>query len=67
MRTADNPRLHVSLASLVPRRVPELNIFAGLLTRKIALSPVVTERTVKDDWRVARVWPRKKLASDGIP
>ena len=55
----------MSLTSLVPRRVPELNIFAGLLTRKIALSLVVSKRTVKDDWRVARVWLSKELACDG--
>ena len=66
MRTADNPRLHVSLTSLVLRRVPELNIFAGLLTHEIALSRAVSERTVKNDWRVAHVWPKKELASDGI-
>ena len=53
------------MASLVPRREPGLNIFAGLLTRKIALSLVVSKRTVKDDWRVARVWLSKELACDG--
>jgi len=51
---------------LVPRRVPEVKIFVGLLTHEIALSLVVSEWTVKNDWRVAHVWPKKELASDGI-
>jgi hypothetical protein len=47
LRTADDRRLHVSLTSLVPRRVPELNTFAGLLTHEIALSLIVSERTLR--------------------
>jgi RNA polymerase sigma factor (TIGR02999 family) len=44
-------------------RVAELKIFAGLLSREIALCLKVSERTVKDDWRVARAWLMKELAA----
>jgi len=43
-------------------RVAELKIFAGLLSREIALCLGVSDRTVKDDWRVARAWLMKELA-----
>jgi len=52
------------LAARHPRqgRVAELKIFAGLLSREIAHCLSVSERTVKDDWRVARAWLMKELA-----
>jgi RNA polymerase sigma factor (TIGR02999 family) len=46
-------------------RVAELKLFAGLLTHEIALSLKVSERTVKEDWRVARAWLMKELSGDG--
>jgi RNA polymerase sigma-70 factor (ECF subfamily) len=53
------------LATRHPRqgRVAELKIFAGLLTREIAHCLGVSDRTVKDDWRVARAWLMKELAA----
>jgi RNA polymerase sigma factor (TIGR02999 family) len=44
-------------------RVAELKVFAGLLSREIAHCLGVSERTVKDDWRVARAWLMKELAA----
>jgi RNA polymerase sigma-70 factor (ECF subfamily) len=51
------------LAARSPRqgRVAELTIFAGLFTRETALCLGVSERTVKEDWRVARAWLMKEL------
>ena len=52
------------LSARSPRqgRVAELKLFAGLLTNELALSLGVSERTVKEDWRVARAWLMKELA-----
>jgi RNA polymerase sigma-70 factor (ECF subfamily) len=44
-------------------RVAELKLFAGLLAREIAHQLGVSERTVKDDWRVARAWLMKELSA----
>jgi RNA polymerase sigma factor (TIGR02999 family) len=48
-------------------RVAELTLFAGLLSREIALAVGVSERTVKEDWRVARSWLMKELAGAAEP
>jgi RNA polymerase sigma factor (TIGR02999 family) len=58
--------LDQALTRLVARsprqgRVAELTIFAGLYAREIAFSLQVSERTVKEDWRVARAWLMKEL------
>jgi len=58
--------LDQALTRLVARsprqgRVAELTIFAGLFAREIAFSLQVSERTVKEDWRVARAWLMKEL------
>ena len=60
--------LDEALSRLVARhprqgRVAELKIFAGLLSREIAHCLSVSERTVKDDWRVARAWLMKELSA----
>jgi len=44
-------------------QVAELRLFAGMLVKEAALYLGVSERTVKDDWRVARAWLMKELAS----
>jgi RNA polymerase sigma factor (TIGR02999 family) len=51
------------LAVLSPRqaRVVELRFFGGLGVRETALCLQVSERTVKEDWRVARAWLRREL------
>jgi RNA polymerase sigma factor (TIGR02999 family) len=54
----------VRLAARSPRQaqVAELRLFAGLLPRETALCLGVSERTIKEDWRVARSWLMKELA-----
>jgi RNA polymerase sigma factor (TIGR02999 family) len=57
------------LAARSPRqgRVAELKLFAGLPSTEIAFSLGVSERTVKEDWRVARAWLMKEIAGAGGP
>ncbi len=54
------------LAALDARqaRVVELRFFAGLGVREIAEQIGVSERTVKNDWRMAKAWLRVELADD---
>lgn len=47
-------------------RVAELRLFAGMLVGETALYLGVSERTVKDDWRVARAWLLKELSDQGV-
>ena len=51
------------LAEIDPRqaRVVELRLFAGLTHEEIAEALGVTSRTVKRDWRTARLWLHRKL------
>ena len=51
------------LATLSPRQasVVELRFFGGLGVKESALYLQVSERTVKEDWRVARAWLRREL------
>lgn len=48
-------------------RVAELKLFAGLLSTEIAFNLGVSERTVNEDWRVARAWLKKELVGTGAP
>lgn len=52
------------LAARSPRqsRAAELKLFAGMLSTEIAFGIGVSERTVKEDWHVARAWLMKELA-----
>lgn len=56
------------LGELDPRaaRVVELRFFGGL--RDADIGPVlgVSERTVRDDWRMARAWLRDALGASGV-
>lgn len=54
------------LAELDPRatRVVELRFFGGLSEVEIAEVLGVTERTVRNDWRMARAWLRVELGED---
>jgi RNA polymerase sigma-70 factor, ECF subfamily len=54
------------LESLDPRqaRVVELKFFAGLGLEEIAAALGVSRSTVRDDWRMARVWLRRELERD---
>jgi len=51
------------LASLSPRQasVVELRFFGGLSVKEIAFYLRVSERTIKEDWRMARAWLRREL------
>jgi len=53
------------LAQRNPRRakVAELRYFAGMTEKEMAYVLVVSERTVRDDWRVARAWLARELSS----
>ncbi|MFH1107766.1 MAG: sigma-70 family RNA polymerase sigma factor [Planctomycetota bacterium] len=42
-------------------RVVELRFFAGLTEQEVAAHLGVSERTVREDWRHARVWLRRRL------
>jgi RNA polymerase sigma factor (TIGR02999 family) len=51
------------LAKLSPRaaRVVDLRVFGGVTAREIAGVLNISERTVKEDWRIARAWLRSEL------
>lgn len=42
-------------------RVAEMRLFGGMLVEEVAGALGVSERTVKDDWRVARAWLARRL------
>jgi RNA polymerase sigma-70 factor (ECF subfamily) len=44
-------------------RVAELRVFSGLLFREIAAVLGVSERTARQDWRVAEAWLSRELRS----
>ncbi|MCB9683002.1 MAG: sigma-70 family RNA polymerase sigma factor [Alphaproteobacteria bacterium] len=46
-------------------RVAELRLFGGLTVGEIATTLEVSQRTVDDDWAVARMWLRRALQGDG--
>lgn len=51
------------LAELSPRaaRVVDLRVFGGMANEEIAVVLGVCERTVKEDWRIARAWLKAEL------
>src|SRR5262245_15539081 len=57
------------LGARSPRQaqVAELRLFAGLFAREAAFCLGVSERTVKEDWRVARAWLMKELGGIEAP
>lgn len=57
------------LATLDPRlaRTVEMRFFAGLSVAEVALALDVSERTVKRDWRTARAFLHRELASGAGP
>ena len=48
-------------------RVAEMRLFAGLEVKEVALYLRVSERTVKEDWRVARAWLLKEIGDGRGP
>jgi RNA polymerase sigma factor (TIGR02999 family) len=81
LREGDGPRGELSLelmsldqclsrlAEESPRqaRVVELRLFAGMNIREIAHILGVSERTIKQDWSVARAWLASELNSTDRP
>lgn len=63
----DLDRALTRLAGLDARmaRVVELRLFAGLEVKETAHLLKVSERTVANDWRVARMWLARELAGGG--
>ena len=53
------------LAERSPRqaRVAEMRLFAGMSARESGLALQVSERTAREDWRVARAWLSRQLSS----
>jgi RNA polymerase sigma factor (TIGR02999 family) len=53
------------LAGLNPRlaRVVELKFFGGMTEEEIALALGLSVRTVRNDWRKAKAWLARELAS----
>jgi len=53
------------LAERSPRqaRVAELRLFAGMGAKEAGVVLQVSERTAREDWRVARAWLSRELAS----
>lgn len=43
-------------------RIVELRFFGGLKNREVADVLGVSERTVEDDWRLARMWLKRELS-----
>jgi RNA polymerase sigma factor (TIGR02999 family) len=69
-QTVDMLGLDQALISLAQRsarqaRVAEMRLFAGMTVREIADVTKVSERTVKQDWRVARAWLADALDGNG--
>ncbi len=56
------------LSALNPRqaRVVECRFFAGMSVESTAEALVVSERTVKNDWALARAWLHRRLAGGGV-
>jgi RNA polymerase sigma-70 factor (ECF subfamily) len=42
-------------------RVAELRLFGAMTVEEIATALAVSERTVKEDWRLAKIWLAKRL------
>jgi RNA polymerase sigma-70 factor (ECF subfamily) len=55
------------LAQRSPRQgqVAEMRLFAGMRARETAICLGVSERTVKEEWRIARAWLMKELEPAG--
>ena len=46
-------------------RVAELRLFAGMGAKEAGMVLRVSERTAREDWRMARAWLSRELASEG--
>jgi RNA polymerase sigma factor (TIGR02999 family) len=71
-RTLEILSLNEALATLKSRslrqsRVAEMRLFGGMHVTEVAAALQVSERTVKDDWRMARAWLTRALRYGGRP
>jgi RNA polymerase sigma factor (TIGR02999 family) len=69
-RTVDLLALQEALEKLARRnrrhaQVAELRLFAGLSEKEMAYALGVSDRTVREAWRVARAWLARELSSAG--
>lgn len=57
-----------SLAELDPRqgRIVEMRYFTGLSVKEVATVEGISTTTVKREWRTARLWLRRELASPDV-
>ena len=53
----------LALLSARQARIAELRIFGGLTEIEIAEQIQVSERTVREDWRIARAWLARELTA----
>jgi RNA polymerase sigma-70 factor (ECF subfamily) len=70
-RSVEFLALDSALARLMQRnerqgQVAEMRLFAGLQVKEVAFRLGVSERTVKEDWRVARAWLLKEISEGGV-
>jgi RNA polymerase sigma factor (TIGR02999 family) len=56
----------LAVASARQARVAEMRLFADLPVREISAALCVSERTVKDDWRMARAWIARALRGQEV-
>jgi RNA polymerase sigma factor (TIGR02999 family) len=69
-QTVDLLALEEALTALAERngrqaRVAEMRLFAGMTMQEISIVAGVSDRTVKQDWRVARAWLAATLNDNG--
>jgi RNA polymerase sigma-70 factor (ECF subfamily) len=57
----DRALAKLSLRNLRQGQVVEMRLFAGMTVSEVAATLKISERTVKSDWRVARVWLAREL------
>ncbi len=70
--TLDAEAIHKAIADLAvldPRaaRIVELRFFGGLTENEIAAHLDISERTVRNDWTMARAWLRTALSGEAEP
>jgi RNA polymerase sigma factor (TIGR02999 family) len=62
----DEALTSLAAASARQARVAEMRLFAELPVREISAALCVSERTVKDDWRMARAWIARALRGQEV-
>jgi DNA-directed RNA polymerase specialized sigma24 family protein len=62
----DEALTRLAAASARQARVAEMRLFADLPVSEISAQLRVSERTVKDDWRMARAWIARALRGQEV-